>query len=390
MSPQGGFYSAEDADSEGEEGRFYLWTTDEVEKVLSPEEAELMTRVFTMKKGGNFAEEATGKETEKNILVMKKPLPAIASDLAIPPDEIAQRIKSARTKLFEARARRVHPQKDDKILTDWNGLMIASLAKAAQVFDEPRYADAARRATDFILARLVDGRGRLYHRYREDEAAIAGFLDDYAFLTWGLIELYETTFEPHYLGKALDLTEMTIDHFWDGEKGGFFFTADDADTVLVRKKEVYDGAVPSGNSVAMINLLRLARLTGRSEYEEKAAALARTFSDAIMRSPGAATHLMIALDFARGPAYEVVIVGDLHAEDTRTMVKSLRSVFVPNKVVLLRPTEEGAPDIACLAGFTKDLTSLNGKATAYVCKAFHCALPTTDVHQMLALLQEER
>jgi uncharacterized protein YyaL (SSP411 family) len=393
MSPEGVFCSAEDADSEGEEGRFYLWTTDEVEEVLSSEEAEVIARVFTVKKGGNFAEEATGKKTGKNILVMGKPLSSIASDLALLPDEVAQRFGSARTKLFVARARRVHPHKDDKILTDWNGLMIAALAKAAQVFDEPSYEDAARQAADFIIARLVDATGRLYHRYREGEAAIAGFLDDYAFLTWGLIELYETTFEPSYLEKALALTEMTLTHFWDNEKGGFFFIADDADMVLVRKKELYDGAVPSGNSVAMMNLLRLARLTGRLEYEEKAGALARTFADAIMQSPGAATHLMSALDFARGPAYEVVIVGDLPAaEDTTVMIKSLRSVFIPNKVVIFRPAGAGkeASRITGIAEFTKDLASLNGKATAYVCKAFHCELPTTDVHQMLALLQEER
>jgi len=389
--PEGGFYAAVDADSEDGEGRFYLWAWDEVAQVLSSEEAGLIAEVFNMEQDGNFAEEATGSKTGGNILFMKKPLAAIASDLAIPLEELSRRVEAARAKLFDARVQRVHPHTDDKILVDWNGLMIAALARGAQVFDEPRYADAARQAADFVLVRLVDARGRLYHRYREGEAAIAGFLDDYAFLTWGLIELYETTFEPHYLGKALDLTEMTIKHFWDGEKGGFFFTADDADTVLVRKKEIYDGAVPSGNSVAMINLLRLARLTGRSEYEEKAAALARTFSDAVMRSPGAATHLMIALDFARGPAYEVVIAGDLHAEDTKAMVKSLRSVFIPNKVVIFRPagTGEAAPDITRLAGFTAGLSGRDNKAAAYVCKAFRCELPTTDVHQMLALLQED-
>jgi uncharacterized protein YyaL (SSP411 family) len=390
VSPEGGFYSAEDADSEGEEGRFYLWTTDEVEELLSTKEAALLASIFTIEKDGNFAEEATGKETGKNILVMKNSLSAIASDLAIKQEELAQQLESARTKLFQARAKRVYPQKDDKILTDWNGLMIAALAKAAQVFDEPRYADAARRAVDFVFVRLVDARGRLYHRYREGEAAIAGFLDDYAFLTWGLIELYETTFEPHYLQRAIDLTEMMLTHFWDGEKGGFFFTADDADTVLVRKKEIYDGAVPSGNSVATINLLRLARMTGRLAYEEKAAGLFRIFSDAIMQSPAAATQLMIALDFARGPSSEVVIVGDLQADDSRAMIKSLRSVFIPNKVVIFRPAGTEAPDITRLAGFTAGLTGRDNKAAAYICKAFHCELPTNDVHQMLALLQEEQ
>jgi uncharacterized protein YyaL (SSP411 family) len=387
---EGGFYSAEDADSDGEEGRFYLWTLDEVGHVLSREEAELITRVFTMKKDGNFAEEATGRETGKNILVLKKSFAAIASDLAISTDELAQRLEGARKKLFEERAKRVHPHKDDKILTDWNGLMIAALAKGSQAFDEPRYADAARRSADFILATMVDAKGRLFHRYRDGEAAIAAFLDDYAFLTWGLIELYETTFESSYLQRALDLNAMMLEHFWDGEGGGFYFTADDADRVLVREKEIYDGAVPSGNAVAMLDLLRLARLSAHTEYEEKAAALSRTFSHAVTQSPGAHTQLLIALDLARGPSYEVVIVGDSQAEDTKAMVRALRKAFAPNKVVVLRPVGETAADITRLAGFTKDLVCLNKKATAYVCRAFRCELPTTDVRQMLRLLEKEQ
>jgi len=389
---EGGFYSAEDADSEGEEGRFYLWTLDEVRHVLSTEEAELISRVFTMKKEGNFAEEATGRETGKNILVLKKPLAAIALDLAIPTNELARRLEGARSKLFEARAKRVRPHKDDKILTDWNGLMIAALAKGAQAFDEPLYADAARRSADFILANMVDAKGRLFHRYRDGEAAIGAFLDDYAFLTWGLIEVYETTFESSYLQRALDLNAMMLEHFWDGEGGGFYFTADDAERVLVRKKEIYDGAVPSGNSVAMLNLLHLARFTAHPEYEEKAAALSRAFSGSIAQSPGPGAHtqLMIALDLARGPSYEVAIVGDPHAEDTKAMVGALRKAFVPNKVVIFRPAGEETPAITRLAGFTKDLGSLDGKATAYVCRAFRCELPTTEAHQMLALLKDER
>jgi uncharacterized protein YyaL (SSP411 family) len=386
----GGFYSAEDADSEGEEGRFYLWTLDEVGHVLSQEEAELMARVFTMRKDGNFAEEAAGRETGKNILVLKKQLAAIALDLAIPTNELARRLEGARSKLFEARAKRVRPHKDDKILTDWNGLVIAALAKGAQAFEEPLYENAARRSADFILANMVDAKGRLYHRYRDGEAAIGAFLDDYAFLCWGLIELYEATFASSYLQRALDLNAMMLEHFWDGEGGGFYFTADDADRVLVRKKEIYDGAVPSGNAVAMLNLLRLARLTGHQEYEEKAATLSRAFSDSIAPSPGAHTQFMIALDLARGPSYEVVIVGDPQAEDTKAMVGALRKAFVPNKVVIFRPAGEEAPGITRLAGFTKDLAHLNNKATAYVCRAFRCELPTTEAHQMLALLTDER
>jgi uncharacterized protein YyaL (SSP411 family) len=382
----GGFYSAEDADSEGEEGRFYLWTHEEVKGILSREETELVSTVFNIHEEGNCTEEATGKETGKNILFLKKPLDEISSDLAMPLEKLGQKLEGARAKLLSARTKRVHPHKDDKILTDWNGLMIAALAKGAQVFDEPQYAEAARRAVDFILTHMVDAKGKLYHRYRDGEGAIAAFLDDYAFLTWGLIELYEATFESRYLHKALNLNTIMLTHFWDGEKGGFYFTADDADIILTRKKEIYDGAVPSGNAVAMLNLMRLARLTARPELEEKAASISRTFSNAVSQSPGAFTQLMIALDFALGPAYEVVIVGDPNAEDTKAMVTTLRKTFAPNKVVLFCPAEEATADINHLAEFTKDLTGINNKATAYVCRNFRCELPTTEAHQMLALL----
>ena len=282
----------------------------------------------------------------------------------------------------------MHPHKDDKILTDWNGLMIAAFAKGAQVFGEPLYEAAARRSADFILAQMTDTRGRLYHRYRDGEAAVSAFLDDYVFLTWGLIELYETTFEPSYLHRALDCTTMMLKHFWDGETGGFYFAADDTDTILTRKKEMYDGAVPSGNAVAMLNLLRLARLTAHPEFEEKAAHISRAFSHIVSQAPGAYTQLMIALDFAQGPAYEVVIVGGPGAEDTTAMIRTLRGAFMPNAVVLFRPAGEEVSDITHVAEFTKDLSSLNDKATAYVCKDFRCDLPTTEAHTMLTLLNE--
>jgi len=381
--PKGGFYSAEDADSEGKEGKFYLWTHDEVGRILSREETELVTAVFNIEREGNCAEEATGRKTGGNILSLKKNLREIATK------GLGHTLEGARIKLFDAREIRVHPHKDDKILTDWNGLMIAALAKGAQVFSEPRYEEAARRAAEFFLSTMVDGRGRLYHRYRDGEAAITAFLDDYAFLTWGLIELYETTFETTYLERALDLNAVMLHHFWDGEQGGFFFTADDADAILTRKKEIYDGAVPSGNAVAMLNLLRLARLTANPELEDKAAHLSRAFSSALSQSPGAHTQWMVALDFARGPSYEVAIVGDPKAEDTKAMLRTLREAFVPNKAVILRPASEETPDITRLAEFTKGLSRLNNKATAYVCRNFRCELPATEPQQMLRLLEGE-
>lgn len=385
-SQEGGFYSAEDADSEGEEGKFYLWTEGEIRQILGKDEADLFIRVFNVEKGGNFREEATGKGTGRNILYLRRSLPEIASQLKISESELESRLETARQKLFEMRERRVHPHKDDKILTDWNGLMIAALAKGAQVFGEPRYAEAAQRAVDFIFKNMRKPDGRLLHRYRDGQANIEGNLDDYAFLIWGLIELYESTFDANYLQSAIDLNSSLIKHFWDNKGGGFYFTADDSESLIVRQKEIYDGATPSGNSVAMLNLLRLGRITANPDLEEKASKIGHAFSNMVRQFPGVFTQLMVALDFALGPSYEVVIVGNSQSEDTKAMLNAIGRQFVPNKVVLLRPTEKESPDITRIAEFTKNQSSLGSKATAYVCLNYVCNFPTTDINKMIELL----
>ncbi len=276
--------------------------------------------------------------------------------------------------------------KDDKILTDWNGVMIAALAKGAQAFDEPRYAETGRRAADFVLENMRRPDGRLWHRYRDGETGIGANLDDYAFLVWGLIELYEAVFDARYLKVALELTDDMVKHFWDGSVGGFYLMPDDGESLLVRKKEIYDGAIPSGNSVATLNLLRLGRITANSDLEEKAAKIGRAFSGGVRQLPSAHTQLMVALDFGIGPCYEVVIVGKAKAEDTKDMVKALRTRFLPNKVVLLKASEQQSSEIAQLAKFTKNQSSIEGKATAYVCMNHNCKLPTTDINKTLELL----
>ncbi len=257
-SPEGGFYSAEDADSEGVEGKFYVWTEQELREILPADEADLMVRAFHVEKTGNFREEASGKSLGANILYMGKPLSDIASDLKLPAERLKKKIDSARSKLFEVRERRVHPHKDDKILTDWNGLMIAALARGAQVLGDKTYSDAAEQALEFILKKMRQPDGRIRHRFRDGEAGIGAILDDYAFLVWGLMETYEATFDARCLETALELNTDMIRHFWDQKGGGLYFTADDAENLIVRKKEVYDGALPSGNAVAMLNLLRRA------------------------------------------------------------------------------------------------------------------------------------
>src|SRR4030042_1100278 len=367
-SPEGGFYSAEDAESEGVEGKFCLWTKEQVRQALGNEEAHFVVQVFNIEKDGNYMAETTGKKSGDNILHLRKPIEEIASDLNLSQQDFQARLKVARQKLFSYRNKRVRPLKDDKILTDWNGLMIAALAKGAQAFDEPQYAEVACRAADFILGNMRKANGRLWHRHRGERTCVNANLDDYAFLVWGLIELYEATFDTNRLRCALELTSDMLKHFWDEDGGGFYLVPDDGEGLLVRKKEIYDGAVPSGNSVAMLNLLRLGRMTANSDFEEKAAEIGRAFSRSGKQSPAAHCQLMIGLDFAIGPCYEVVIAGNAQAEGTRTMVRALRTHFLPNKVLLLNPTDRESTEIAKLAEFTKNQSSIGGKATAYVCR----------------------
>ncbi|MFQ6116613.1 MAG: thioredoxin domain-containing protein, partial [bacterium] len=387
-SPEGGFYSAEDADSEGEEGKFYLWTPEEIKKILGDKEGDLVIKMLNVVPGGNFREQATGEKTGTNILHLTKPLEELANEFGLSVKELKERWEKARQQLFEVREKRIHPHKDDKILTDWNGLMIAALAKSGGVLGEPEYVEAARRVADFIWTKLRNDQGHLLKRYRQGEAGLPAHIEDYAFMIWGLLELYEATFEVSYLQKAIELNNLMLENFWDNENGGLFFTADSLKELLVRTKEIYDGAIPSGNSVAALNLLRLGRITANPDYEKKAAEIGKAFYKQIERGPSAYTQLMAAVDFAVGPAYEVVIAGNSRAKDTKAMLDALQKIFVPNKIVLLRPTEQEIPPIVQIAEFTKYQTSLNGKATAYVCLNYACKAPTNEIEVMLKLLQK--
>jgi uncharacterized protein YyaL (SSP411 family) len=383
-APEGGFYSAEDADSEGVEGKFYTWTADEIRHALNPREAELAVEAFGVRDGGNFDDEATRRKTGANILHRPRTLGETARFLETTEDELARALEPIRERLFGAREARIRPHKDDKILADWNGLMIAALAFGGRALDEPAYVAAAARAAEFVLSSMRDRDGRLLHRYRDGEAAISAHADDYAFLTWGLIELYEATFDPDHLEAAIELNEEFLSHFWDDD-GGFYFTADDAETLLMRRKEIYDGAVPSANSVAMLNLLRLGRLTANPDLESRAAALAGSFAATVRRHPAAYTHLMAALDFAVGPTVEIVIVGAPEAEDTRGLIDSVRSAYLPRSVTLLRTPGEPSR-LSRAAPWTDPLESVEGHATAYVCRDYQCELPTTDGAALADLL----
>jgi hypothetical protein len=369
-SGEGGFYSAEDADSEGEEGRFYLWDADELRTALTEEEYRLVAETYGVREEGNFRDEATGAPTGRNILHIQAKTPVPGARDA---DE------AVCSKLFQTREKRVRPMLDDKILVDWNGLMIAALAYASRALRARELLSEAARAAEFILGHMWDGE-RLLHRYRDGDAAIPGFIDDYAYLAWGLTELYLSSYEPRYLEKALELTDAATDRLWDGEAGGFYFTGED-EALPARRKELHDGAKPSGNSVMLLNLLRLSRLTGVTALEEKAGRLAQAFSSKVKGSPHAYTYFLCGLDFALGPSHEVVLAGE-RPDEVKALYESIWERYLPNTVVFMR-TEESAR----LAEYAEEMTAIEGRGTAYVCSSFKCQKPTTDADEMLSSLE---
>ena len=383
--PAGGFYSAEDADSEGEEGKFYLWTKDEVLRVLGEEDGERFSRIFGVTEPGNYRERPGGRRTGKNILRLRRPLASWAHEFSTTEEDLAWFVEDARQKLFAAREKRVRPAKDDKILTDWNALMIAALAKAAQVFDDPGYLAAAKKALSFVLANLRRPDGRLLHRYRNGEAGITATLDDYAFMLRALLEVYEASFSPGYLRTAVELSRDLVAHYRDRDRGGFFFSPDDGDAP-VRQKGVYDGAIPSGNSVAMYAIFALGRMTANLELEETANRVKTAFADTVREAPTAHAHFLTGLEFMLGPNFEVIVTGIRDAEDTTAMIRAVRSHYSPDSLVIFRPAEEESPEIAGIAGFTRDIEMIEGKATAYVCTNYACDIPTTDIDEMLRLI----
>jgi len=384
-SREGGFTSAEDADSEGEEGKFYLWKKSELLSLLGADDGALFASIFGVGEDGNFREEASGEKTGTSILHLRRSLAEEAAERGLDPALLAARWESARARLFAARKERIHPLKDDKILAGWNGLMIAALSRASRALDEPEWARAAARAADFVLSALRDRDGRLLRRYRQGEAAHKAYLDDYAFLVFGLIELYQTTFETRWLDRAQSLTTEMVALFGDEEGGGFFFSGVDGEELLVRRREIYDGAVPSGNSIATLDLLFLARLLDRSDLEERAIAMLRSFTPELEKNPQAYSQLLSALDFVLGPSQEIVVAGDPGQDDTRALLRALRTLYVPNEVTLLRPFGSGE-DLSSLPEYVKDKSLVGGKAAAYVCESFSCQAPVTEAVALIKLL----
>lgn len=370
-SPDGGFYSAEDADSEGEEGKFYVWSPDEVKSALGDEDGEYFCRFYDITEKGNFE----GKSIPN---LIRSGLKEIGEDR-----EVYDRLNSIREKLFLRRQERIHPYKDDKILTSWNGLMIAAFAYGGRALSDNRYIDAAKKAVDFIFKKLVRDDGRLLARYRDGESAYPGYLEDYAFLIYGLIELYESTFETYYLKKALELNKDMLKLFWDEKGAGLFLYGRDSEELIVRPKEVYDGAIPSGNSAAALNMLRLSRIAGDMELEDKANTIFRTFGGIVKQTPNSYSFFLMALFFANMPSKEIVIAGQVEDPAARDMLYEINKRFLPFSTVVFNHGDDKLYEIA---PFVKEQKKIKDKSTAYVCENYACSQPVTSADELKGML----
>jgi uncharacterized protein YyaL (SSP411 family) len=362
-SPEGAFYSAEDADSEGEEGKFYLLTLKEVGSVLGDEFYETYCGHYDITKDGNFE--------DRNIpnLIGKKSSSEIDEDLEHELEEMRQNV-------FKYREKRVHPYKDDKILASWNGLMIAAMAYGGRVFGNSSYIEQAEKAMDFILNSMINESGRLMARYRDGEIAHLGYLEDYAFLVHALIELYEATFNVKYLTKALELNENMLKLFKDEEQGGLFLYGIDGEQLIVRPKDIYDGAVPSGNSVATLNMLRLSRLSANRELENEAYKQFEVFASKVKTIESDHAYFMTALLYSKVPGKDIIISGEKQAAGTKAMIVEINSTYLPFATVVLNA---GGDELNSINSEIKAHKQLQGKTTAYICENFNCKEPITDL-----------
>ena len=385
ISPEGGFYSSQDADSEGVEGKFYVWTPAEISEVLGPEEGKVINLLYGVSQRGNFE--------GHNILNMPRSLETAASALGVPARQLEDTVAGAKQKLYEARGRRVRPGRDDKILVGWNGLMLRAFAEAASILERDDYRQTAVHNAEFVLSKMVqplegEGEGgdiRLFRTYKDGKAHIDAFAEDYAFYADGLISLYEATFEPRWAEAARNMVNTLVDHFWDSESGGFYSTADFHENLVARPKDLYDNAIPSANSVAAEALLRLFLLTAEFDYEKYAAEAMRPLLEVVAQAPAAFGRLLCALDFYLGSPAEVALIGDLQGGDMLAMVRAVWRTYVPNKV--LAASQAGDEEAARIIPLLAERPQEDHKATAYVCRNYICMAPTTDPEEVVNLLE---
>jgi uncharacterized protein YyaL (SSP411 family) len=384
--PGGGFYSTEDADSEGHEGKFYVWTPAEIVGVLGAERAEIFNYVYDVTDAGNFE--------GKNILNLPKSIEQCAQLKRIDASALKKQLAEDRAKLFAAREKRVRPGRDDKVLVAWNGLLIDAMAYASRALAEPRYYAAAERAAAFVLEKVRRGDGRLLHTWRAGQAKVDAYLDDYACLINALVSLYEAYFVERYIDAAIELADQMIAHFADSAGGGFFYTPDDGEQLISRQKDLQDSATPSGNSMAATALVRLGKLTGRTDFVEAAVGSLQATVGLMQRYPTAAGQMLIALDWFLGPTYEIAILGDIFRFATQQALDELAKRYIPNKLVAFRvqgaadedqaewPTP--APDQSAALDALFAGKEVPTQPTAYICQNFACQSPVAGIDEVLA------
>jgi uncharacterized protein YyaL (SSP411 family) len=389
--PAGGFYSAEDADSaidperpdEKEEGAFYMWTRDQIVECLEAEVAPIVLDAFGIAEVGNSISDPTGELGNRNVLFQALTPAQAAQRFDRSEEETVEILEKAKTALLEARARRPRPNLDDKVITAWNGLMISAFAQASQVLGEPHYLEAATRAAEFLHAELYDPEsGTLLRRFRDGEAHHPAHLEDYAYLARGLCDLYEAGFETRWLEWATQLTETQIEKFWDKDGGGFFDTSGNDPSIILRTREVHDGAEPSGNSIAVSNLLRLGWTLDRPEWRDLAEQTIAAVGGLLETSPVAMPQMLASVDFASAPPQQIILVGNRQAGDTQAMVQGIFFRFLPRRILLLLDGNEDVAQFGKAREFYQSLERLDGKATAYVCEDYVCRLPTSDLGQL--------
>jgi len=399
QQPRGGFASAEDADSQlasgkpdTSEGAFYVWSTKEIESVLDKQDAEIFGYAYGVEIAGNMPsnQDVRGELRGKNVLYEAHSTEDTAKRFGLAVEQAAEKLTAARKALLEARNRRPHPPLDDKIVTAWNGMMISALARASQAVDEPRYLERAEATTRFLKRRLFDSKtGKLWRSYRGSGVSVSGFLDDYTDLIAGLLDLYQADFDVRWLSWAVSLQEKQDWLFGDDKDGGYFDVGASDTSLLSRTREAYDGAEPSPNSTAVMNLLRLAQFTDRAAWRDKAQKAISAFAARLQSDPDAVPALASAVDFRLAQKKQILIAGDPTSKDTRELLRLVNARFLPNKVLLLADGGAGQRQLAAWLPFVAGTHRIKGRATAYVCENYVCKLPTTDP-QVVAHLLESR
>jgi len=374
LQPEGGFYSTQDADSEGEEGKFFVWTPDEVSRILGEEPAEIFCRIYDVSDQGNFE--------GSNILHPILTLEQASKYFKRGEDTIASLLDEAKAKLFAEREKRIKPFRDEKLITSWNGLALSGLAEAIKISDKREYQRATRQTVEFIFSRMFRD-GYLLHTYKDGVAKILGYLDDYAFLAVGLLDLFEAIHDRSLLARARELAQIMLREFWDDDDGAFFYTGKSHEPLITRAKPVFDASIPSGNSLAAQLLLRMYHYTNDENFLHKGEIILRSYRDAMAAQPFGLAHMLGALDFYLEKPKEIVIVGEPENPATRQLLRGVHSSYLPNSTLQL--VRSGAP-LREIAPLLEGKGQIDGKATAYVCHNFTCSAPVTTWDELKSLL----